>query len=410
MKWRLDQRMWKEAGPTGCCAARLRLAGLLALALLCPRARGAEVPAAEHFRKNVQPILEKYCSDCHADGMNKGGVAFDEFKSDEALLGKHDLWLAVLKNTRAGLMPPAKKPQPSAEERQRLEEWIKFEAFGIDARNPDPGRVTARRLNRIEYRNTIRDLMGIDFNSEVEFPPDDTGYGFDNIGDVLTVSPMLLEKYMVAAKAIVSEAVPTVSKVMPERTIAGSRFHGAIGGKESRDRNRKETLLSLSYYEPAAVSNSFQVDHAGSYRLTLEVAVKGNFDFDPGRCRVAMKVDDRELLQKEFGWHDNKTFRFDFDEQWQPGEHQMLFELEPLTPVEKKINSLEMRIVSATIRGPMEEEHWTRSKNYDRFFTRDVPKNPAERRAYAEKLSSQTCGECLRHRLAARRDSLERRA
>jgi hypothetical protein len=66
----------------------------------------------------------------------------------------------------------------------------------------------------------------------------------------------------------------------------------------------------------------------------------------------------------------------------------MLFELEPLTPVEKKINSLEMRIVAATIHGPMEEEHWTRPKNYDRFFTRDVPKNPAERR---ERMPEKCC-------------------
>src|SRR5437867_2414257 len=363
--------------------ALLGLSGLLMVTALTPRACGAELAAAAHLRKKVQPILEQYCSDCHADGMNKGGVAFDAFKSDDALLGNRGLWMAVLKNVRAGLMPPEKKPRPSADARGRLAEWIKFEAFGIDPKNPAPGRVTVRRLNRVEYRNTIRDLVGTDFNSEVEFPPDDTGYGFDNIGDVLTVSPMLLEKYMVAAKAIVSEAVPTLSKVMPERTIAGGRFHGAIAGRENRDRNRRETLLSLSYYEPAAVSNSFQVDHAGSYRLTLEIAAKGNFDFDPGRCRVALKVDDRELLQKEFGWYDNKTFRFDFDEQWQPGEHRMLFELEPLTPVEKKINSLEMRIVSVTIRGPMEEVHWARPKNYDRFFSRDVPKDAAERRAYA---------------------------
>ena len=76
--------------------------------------------------------------------MKRGGVAFDEFKSDESLLAKHDLWLAVLKNIRAGLMPPAKKPQPRAEERQRLEHWIKFDAFAIDPQNLDPGRVTTR--------------------------------------------------------------------------------------------------------------------------------------------------------------------------------------------------------------------------------------------------------------------------
>src|SRR6266542_2644501 len=377
MMWPFDPSNRQKADVLAAAAAAL------ILALLAPRAAAGELPAAAHFRKNVRPILEKYCSDCHADGMKKGGVAFDEFKSDDALLARHDLWLAVLKNTRAGLMPPAKKPQPSAEERQRLEQWIKFEAFGIDARNPDPGRVTARRLNRVEYRNTTRDLMGFDFNSEVEFPPDDTGYGFDNIGDVLTVSPMLLEKYLGAAKTIVSEAVPTVARVIAESTMTGIRFQGLNGRQESRDKNPKETFLPLSYYEPAAVSNWFRTEHAGRYRLTLEVAVKGNFDFDPGRCRVAFQLDDRQLLQREFGWYDNKTFRFDFEENWPPGEHRLLFELEPLTPVEKKINSLEVRLLSATVRGPIEKEHWIGPKNYDRFFPRDVPKNPAERRAYA---------------------------
>src|SRR5437016_13574082 len=116
-------------------------------------------------------------------------------------------------------MPPERKPQPSADERRRLETWIKQDVFGIDPKNPDPGRVTVRRLNRVEYRNTIRDLLGVEFDTENEFPPDDTGYGFDNIGTVLTVSPMVLEKYLAAAKTIVTEAVATVSKRMPERTI-----------------------------------------------------------------------------------------------------------------------------------------------------------------------------------------------
>ena len=96
-------------------------------------------------------------------------------------------------------MPPADKPQPSDEERRLLEDWIKYGAFGIDPKDPDPGRVTVRRLNRVEYRNTIRDLMGVDFDTDSEFPPDDTGHGFDNIGDVLTLSPLLLEKYIAAA-------------------------------------------------------------------------------------------------------------------------------------------------------------------------------------------------------------------
>src|SRR2546422_10144656 len=87
-------------------ATRLLLGLLCTLA--CTELAGAapalrSSTAGAHFRKNVRPILENYCFDCHADGANKGGVAFDEFKSDDALVGKHDLWLAVLKNTRAGL-------------------------------------------------------------------------------------------------------------------------------------------------------------------------------------------------------------------------------------------------------------------------------------------------------------------
>src|SRR5690349_664045 len=147
------------------------------------------------FRQRVEPVLEEFCYDCHGEGEKKGKVSFDEFKSHDELLQKRDLWLAVLKNVRAGLMPPEDKARPTPDQRHLLEEWIKRDVFQIDPQNPDPGRVTIRRLNRVEYRNTMRDLMGYDFPVNEELPPDDTGYGFDNIGDVLTVSPMLLEKY-----------------------------------------------------------------------------------------------------------------------------------------------------------------------------------------------------------------------
>src|SRR5688572_22514230 len=176
----------------------------------------AHASDASRFHKEIRPLLQEYCFDCHGDGMDKGNVSFDTLKSDADILAKRELWLAVLKNTRAGLMPPAKKSRPKPEEQQKLEAWIKHDVFGIDPKNPDPGRVTIRRLNRTEYRNTIRDLMGIEFKADDEFPPDDTGYGFDNIGDVLTVSPLLLEKYMQAAEAIVGSAVPTTSLSLPE--------------------------------------------------------------------------------------------------------------------------------------------------------------------------------------------------
>src|SRR5205814_7503756 len=96
--------------------------------------------------------------------------------------------------------------------------------FGLDPAKPDPGRVTVRRLNRVEYRNTVRDLTGVDFDTQKEFPADDTGYGFDNIADVLTISPMLLEKYLDAAQAIVGQFVPAQPRVVAENTVPGKKF------------------------------------------------------------------------------------------------------------------------------------------------------------------------------------------
>jgi hypothetical protein len=84
----------------------------LSLALLPCLARGAETSAFTQFRKDVQPLLTQYCYDCHGDGAKKGEIAFDELKSNDALLD-HELWLKVLKNVRAGIMPPPKKSQPN---------------------------------------------------------------------------------------------------------------------------------------------------------------------------------------------------------------------------------------------------------------------------------------------------------
>ncbi len=175
---------------------------------LAARGYADESVAAEHFHKRVEPILETYCFGCHGYGAHEGGHAFDEFKSDKELVGDIKLWLAVLKNVRSGVMPPPEELKPNDKERRQLFEWIERDVFGTDPADPDPGRVTFRRLNWVEYRNTVRDLTGVDYDTSSEFPPDDSGYGFDNIGDALSVSPLLMEKYLNAARAIVAKAVP----------------------------------------------------------------------------------------------------------------------------------------------------------------------------------------------------------
>ena len=359
----------------------IRNALVATLALLGPGASNAASNAAPagfaRFQSDILPILKEYCFDCHGDGMNKGKVAFDEFKTHDELLARKDLWLAVLKNVRAGLMPPEKKPRPSEEQKRALTEWIKRDAFGIDPNDPDPGRVTVRRLNRVEYRNTIRDLTGFDFKVEEELPPDDTGFGFDNIGDVLSLSPLLLEKYMQAAETIAAGAVPRVPRVVAEKNLLGASFKKAEG-KGSGER--------LSFYEAAKVGNSFIAPHPGSYRVTLEVEVLGQFGFDPGKCQVAFKADERELLKKEFGWQNGKKFKFGFEQPWKAGEHALSLELVPLTPADQKKNSLDLRILSVRVQGPLKEKHWVRPANFELFFSKDPPSSASKRREYAREV------------------------
>ncbi len=340
-----------------------------------------------HFEERIQPILENYCYGCHGYGAKKGGLDLEALESDEVRLRDPKLWWSVLKNVRAELMPPAGKPRPSEQEQRFLADWIKFEAFGIDPKQPDPGHVTVRRLNRIEYRNTIRDLMGVDFDTGAEFPPDDTGHGFDNIGDVLTISPLLLEKYLAAARTIIAQAVPTVSGVAPEKTIEGRRFRPSES--ESRGRTRNDRSLSLSYYEPASVSHKVRVEHDGRYALILDLSateryVDGMNDYN--KCRLLFKADGQELLREEFSRQEGRAFHHEFDLDWKAGDHELAIEVEPLTPNEKQVRSLAIRLQSVTIRGPMDERFWVRPANYERFFPKPVPESVEARRDYAREL------------------------
>src|SRR5579863_9267090 len=148
---------------------------------LKPIAADAPVPA---FVMDVQPLLTQYCAECHAGPMAKGGVAFDVFPDERGALNQRRLWERVLDQLESAAMPPEEKRQPTETERALLQRWIHTRVLSIDCSNPDPGRVTIRRLNKTEYNNTVRDLFGIDLQPANDFPSDDVGYGFDHIGDV----------------------------------------------------------------------------------------------------------------------------------------------------------------------------------------------------------------------------------
>ena len=165
--------------------------------------------ADESFKRDLTPLFQKYCYDCHGNGKSKGDLALDAFKNLSDVLADRKEWETLHENIRTYVMPPENKPQPTQAEREVITGWIDRELFKLDPDHPDPGRVTIRRLNRSEYNNTIRDLTGADFHPADDFPPDDSGYGFDNIGDVLSLPPLLMEKYLAAADHILDQTIPT---------------------------------------------------------------------------------------------------------------------------------------------------------------------------------------------------------
>jgi len=169
---------------------------------------GLLLAADKAFEKTVQPVLTKTCAPCHNEQLASGGLNVAPFTAPGSVAQHREGWEKILLKLRKGEMPPRGVPRPPAAQIDALMNYVRAEFDRADrSQRPDPGRVTARRLNRTEYANTIRDLLGVEFRADKDFPADDSGHGFDTIGDVLTVSPVLMESYMAAAEGIASRAI-----------------------------------------------------------------------------------------------------------------------------------------------------------------------------------------------------------
>ena len=172
--------------------------------------RPAEVarPAARpvpSFAEVVAPALSNYCVECHGSASKEGGVALDDFPDGPSAARDDALWGRVADAIRSGSMPPAGRPGLDPATRSAVLDSIDAEVFGCsDPRAILPGRVALRRLNRMQYNNTVRDLVGVDVRPGDAFPADDLGYGFDNNGDVLSISPLLMEKYLDSAESVMA--------------------------------------------------------------------------------------------------------------------------------------------------------------------------------------------------------------
>jgi hypothetical protein len=183
--------------------------------------------APDAFRARVLPLLERYCIDCHSTEAAPAGIVLDTFEDQRAAVQDTRTWLRVRDALEGTIMPPADEPQPTLEERSAITGWVEKDYLAAQrGRWQGTAPVVIRRLNRQEYNNTIRDLLGLDLRLADDFPPDDIGHGFDNVGSALNVSPAHVEKYIEAAEIAMDRAiVPPDAEGVPPAELIGLRTH-----------------------------------------------------------------------------------------------------------------------------------------------------------------------------------------
>jgi len=257
--------------------------------LLCATAAGAA--SAPDFKKGAMPFMEKYCYECHGGKHTKADLDLKGIKSDKNIIEDHKLWRGVLQQVNSGEMPPKKaKEQPTHDEIEAFNSALDVSFAKAEAKQkPDPGHVTVRRLNRTEYNNTVRDLTAVDFNAAENFPADDIGHGFDNIGDVLSISPVHLERYLDAAEGIAKRSV-FLSLPKPNNRERSSNFLSPRYGSESSNRPMTNAEPDVYYDE--------RIDKAGEYIFRVRVRGTNAPEVEPPQ--FALLVDAKEV--GKFTW------------------------------------------------------------------------------------------------------------
>lgn len=253
-------RSWKEFIYSSIFTAVL--AGAFA-----PEAYAADDSRLLHEQK-FQPFLAKHCFECHGAKKEKAGVNLEELLGGEPpRIEDRREWETVLEMVLSREMPPENKEQPSEALRQQMGDYLKARLESFDLSGPIvPGAVTARRLNRVEYENTIRDLLGVTFKAADSFPRDEVGYGFDNIGDVLSLSPLLMEKYLDAAETVIDDAVLSEIPVWPPR----KRFEeSGMRYQEGDEAIRPVRQRYLGFYREGTAEMSFEASSAGRYEVKI---------------------------------------------------------------------------------------------------------------------------------------------
>jgi hypothetical protein len=332
------------------------------------------------YQKKIIPILENYCFDCHAEGISKGEFSMDEFKDLSKHLDDKKHWLPIWHNLRSQIMPPSEEDQPSLAEKKQLLAWIEKDVFKLDPANPDPGRVTIRRLNRTEYQNAVYDLLGVEYDTREVFPADDTGYGFDNIGAVLSISPLLMEKYITAADEVVALALPEgAAAQVPCVDLEGKNFKSPT--------DPQTTGAWLAFAENQQVKLDQEILWDGDYQVKIEYSIHGATEATTDEAQLQVSAGGSKVGEISLGWDQRRVIEMTGKVPLKKGRQSFEISLTPAKRPQPGEEELFLKVQRVILQGPLGGEQREYAKGYRMIFPDGpAPADPAASTRYARKI------------------------
>lgn len=332
------------------------------------------------YKKEIEPLLENYCFKCHGEGISKGEFSMDEFKDLSAHLKDKKHWLPIWRNVRSQIMPPSDKNQPAAVEKMKLLAWIEQSVFHLDPANPDPGRVTIKRLNRNEYQNAVYDLLGVEYDTSEVFPADDTGYGFDNIGDVLSISPLLMEKYLAAADEVVALALPEdASAEAPRVAVIGDAF------KNPGDPEVNGSWLPFAKMQKVRIDQEIQLD--GDYQIKVEYSILGGVEATTDEAIMNVTAGGAKVGEASLGWDQRRVIDLTGMVALKKGKQMIEIGISPARRPAVGEEDLFLKVQRVIVQGPLGGDQHESPKGYRMIFVDGpAPDGDKARESYARKI------------------------
>jgi mono/diheme cytochrome c family protein len=342
-------------------APHLALSGALLLAV-CSASAGRKdqppsKPGAKLDDRQVRAILQRHCVTCHGPKKAEAELRLDKLTDHFSDTAVRDRWLALVKRVEAGEMPPKGKPRPTKNEIQALAQWVQDNAHAAFARRAAAGRVVLRRLNRVEYENTVRDLLGIEVELKDLLPEDTSAHGFDNVGDALHVSSFLMERYLEAADKALDLAIangPQPKRMLKRYSLKETHLLKSSPEKVFQTLDDGTVVCFSSSPWNAVTLSPFYPPDRGKYRFRLRVSA-----IQSAKKPVAFRIDAGPLLM---GSKDHLVGCFDAPAD-KPGVIEFIDHLEArstirIQPYELATAHVVNKIGADKYKGPGLAVHW----------------------------------------------------